>query len=215
MEVDVYATDGSLTGRTVKLDERVFGAEPNDHVLWLDVRRTQASARQGTHKTKERSEVRGSTRKLYRQKGTGRARTGPAKSPLRRGGGRTFGPRPRTYRLRLSKKTRRLARRSALAYKTQEGAIRLIEPLEFTEPSTASLAGLLHALEVADRRVLVVTAAHGAALWRSSCNLSRVSVREARNVTAEDILRAATLVCEEGAVDVLVRILETEAATTP
>ena len=143
MELDVYQHNGSPAGRTVALDSAVFAVEPNDHVLWLDVRRTQAAARQGTHKTKERGEVKGSTRKIYRQKGTGMARAGNIASPLRRGGGRTFGPRPHQYSVRLSKKVRRKAKRSALSYKAQEEAIRVIDPLNYDAPSTRELSDLL------------------------------------------------------------------------
>lgn len=214
MELAVYHVDGSETGRMVVLDAGVFGAEPNDHVLWLDIRRTQATSRQGTHKTKERSEITGSTRKLYRQKGTGMARSGNIKSPIKRGGGRAFGPRPRSYGLRLSRKTRRLARRSALSYKVQEEAIRVVETLVFAEPDTVLLVDLLEALTLTEKRVLVVTAAHAPNVYRSSRNLAKVAVREARCVSAEDILRAGILVCEEGAVDVLAETLGSTATET-
>ena len=207
MELDVHHSDGSQTGRTVRLDDGVFGVAPHDHVLWLDVRRTQASARQGTHKTKERGEINGSTRKLYRQKGTGMARSGAISSPLRRGGGRTFGPRPRTYSLRLTRKTRRLARRSALSYKASAEALRIVEPLSFEEPDTAGLASVIGAFELTGQRVLLVTAECAPALYRSSRNLARIDVREARNLSAEDILRAAVLLCEETALAVFSRTL--------
>ena len=199
----MHSLSGIATGRKVTVDDAVFADEPNDHVLWLDVRRTQASARQGTHKTKERGEIRGSTRKLYRQKGTGRARAGSISSPLRRGGGRIFGPRPRSYSVRLSRKVRRLARHSALTYKVQQGAIRVVEPLDFTESSTRNLLGIIEAFELQGQRTLVVTAEHSAFVYRSSSNLQRVEVKEARNLTAEDILRARTVLCEESAVSIL------------
>ena len=207
MELDVFHKDGTSAGRSVTFDSAVFEAEPNDHVLWLDIRRTQASRRQGNHKTKERSEVTGSRRKLYRQKGSGRARSGAAVSPLRRGGGRTFGPRPRTYTVRLTKKTRKLARRSALSYKVQDDAILVVEPLAFDRPSTRHLLGVLNALEVEKRPVLVITADHAPAVHRSSRNAPRVAVREARSVSAEDILRAGMIVMEEMAADVLTALL--------
>ncbi len=202
MELSVFQADGEETGRTVELGA-AFSMTPNDHVLWLDVRRTQAARHRGTHKTKERGEVRGSTRKLYRQKGTGMARSGSITSPLRRSGGRTFGPRPRRYYLRLSKTTRRLARASALSYKVQNDKIRVVEALAFEAPSTNSLVGLLDAFELSGIRVLVVTTAHAPAVHRSSRNLARVEVKEARSLSAEDILRAGTLLVEEGAIDVL------------
>lgn len=202
MELDVYQHNGSPAGRKIALDTAVFGVDPNDHVLWLDVRRTQASARQGTHKTKERGEVRGSNRKLYRQKGTGMARAGNAASPLRRGGGRIFGPRPHRYNVRLSKKVRRNARCSALSYKAREDAIRVVSPLDYESPNTRALLTLLGNLELEGQPVLIVTAANRPELFRSSKNLDRVVVREARNVSTEDILRARILVCEEDALAV-------------
>ena len=203
MEFDIHSLEGMPTGRTVEVEDAVFAAEPNDHVLWLDVRRTQASARQGTHKTKERGEVRASTRKLYRQKGTGRARAGSHSSPIRRGGGRTFGPRPRAYQIRLSRKVRQLARRSALTYKVRAGALRVVEGFDFDRPNTRELQDILASFELTDQRTLVITGAHNAPVYRSSSNLDRVVVKEARNLTAEDIMRAKVLLCEEAAVPVL------------
>ncbi|MCY4204966.1 MAG: 50S ribosomal protein L4 [Bacteroidetes bacterium] len=199
MELDVLQHNGSPAGRTITLDEAVFGVDPNDHVLWLDVCRTQAAARQGTHKTKERGEVKGSNRKLYRQKGTGMARAGNAASPVRRGGGRIFGPRPRTYNVGLNRKVRRNARCSALSYKVREEAIRVVDPLKFETPSSRALLTLLENLELTGHPVLIVTASHSPEVFRSSTNLNRVVVREARNVSTEDILRARILVCEEDA----------------
>ena len=206
MELPVHDIRGSETGRTVHLDAALT-QEPNDHVLWLDVRRTQASRRQGTHKTKERGEVKSSTRKLYRQKGTGLARPGTAASPLRRGGGRTFGPRPRRYRVRLSKKTKRLARASALSYKVQNERVRVVEPLGFEAPNTQQLIQAVAAFELTGTRVLVVTGQHAPFVHRSSTNLDRVDVKEARSLCAEDILRAGVLLVEEEAVDVLQQAL--------
>jgi len=202
MDLDVYQHNGSLAGRTIALDSAVFGIDPNDHVLWLDVRRTQAAARQGAHKTKERGEVKGSNRKLYRQKGTGMARAGNAASPLRRGGGRIFGPRPHQYHVRLNKKVQRNARCSALSYKAREEAIRIVDPLKFEAPNSRALFSLLENLELAGHPVLIVTASHSPEVFRSSTNLNRVVVREARNVSTEDILRAKILVCEEDALAV-------------
>ena len=214
MELGVYHKDGTSTERTVTLDPAVYAVEPNNHVLWLDVRRTQASRRQGTHKTKERSEVSGSGRKLYRQKGTGMARSGAVVSPLRRGGGRTFGPIPRSYTVRLSKKTKQLARRSALSYKVKDDAIRVVEPLAFERPSTRGLLGVLDALEVSKRPVLVITATNAPAVHMSSRNAPKVAVREARNVSAEDILRAGIIVMEEEATNVLAAVLGGDSTTS-
>ena len=216
MELEVYHRDGSATGRAVALDATVFGMQPNDHVLWLDVRRTQASSRQGTHQTKERGDVAGSMRKLYRQKGTGMARSGTAKSPLRRSGGRIFGPHPRSYSLRLGKKTRRLARRSALSYKARIDAIRVVEPLNFDGPSTHGLLAVLGALNISERRVLLITAQHEPNAYLSSRNTPGLVIREARNVSTEDILRAGTLLLEEDALQGLVSVLSStnETATS-
>ncbi len=207
MELQVYQVDGIETGRTVALDASVFGIAPNDHVLWLDVRRLQASRRQGTHKTKERSEVAGSMRKLYRQKGTGMARSGTAKSPLRRGGGRTFGPRPRKYTLKLNQKTRRLARRSALSYKAQEDGIRVVERIAFETPNTRQLIDMVAALDLDGQKVLFLTETSNDALYRSSCNLAKVHVGEARNASTEALLGAGVVVFEEGALAVLTEAL--------
>jgi len=203
MELQVYTIDGSEAGRTVTLDESIFGIEPNDHVLWLEVRRIQANARQGTHKAKERGEVAGSTRKLYRQKGTGMARAGSAKSPIRKSGGTIFGPRPRTYSLNLNKKTRQLARRSALAYKAQGDALRIVAGNEFETPSTRQLIDLVENLDLAGQKVLFLTADHNLALYRSSRNVAKLNVQEARNASAVDLLDAKVVIVQEGALDVL------------
>ena len=157
MDVDVYQDDGVEAGRTATLDPTIFDIEPNNHVIWLDVKRIQAHERQGTNKTKERSEVRGSTRKLYRQKGTGNARVGDAQSPIRRGGGRAHGARPRSYDHDLNRKEKRLARRSALAYKAQDDAVRVVENFSMDRPSTRELTDLLELLDLADEKVLVAT----------------------------------------------------------
>ncbi len=202
MKLDVYQHNGSLAGREVSLDPAIFGVDPNDHVLWLDVRRTQAAARQGTHKTKERGEVKGANRKLYRQKGTGLSRAGNAASPLRRGGGRIFGPRPHRYAVRINKKVQRNARCSALSYKAREEAIRVIDPLNYELPSSRELDTLLGNLEIKGQPILIVTKSHSPEVFRSSKNLHRVVVREARNVSTEDVLRAKILVCEEDALSV-------------
>ena len=207
MKLSVYKADGSKTRRKVELDADVFGIAPNDHVLWLDVRRLQASRRQGTHKTKERGEVAGSMRKLYRQKGTGMARSGTNKSPLRRGGGRVFGPRPRSYSLKLNQKTRRLARRSALSYKAQEENIRVVERIDFETPDTRQLIDMIVALDLGGQKVLFLTETNNDALYRSSTNLARVHVEEARNASTEALLGAGVVVFEEGAIAVLTEAL--------
>jgi large subunit ribosomal protein L4 len=203
METDVYTREGSLAGRSVELEPSVFGIDPNDHVIWLDVRRLQASQRQGTHKTKERNEVAGSRRKLYRQKGTGNARAGDAKSPIRRTGGRAHGVRPRSYDLNLNRKTKRLARRSALAYKAQDEAVRVVEDFSLEEPETRSLVDLAESVEADDRKVLFLTTENEPAIYKSSQNLPDFEVREARNATTFDILNADVVVFQEGGLEML------------
>ena len=201
MELPVYLEDGEESGRSVRLGG-AFTVTPNDHVVWLDVRRLQASRHQGTHKTKERGEVRGSTRKLYRQKGTGMSRSGSITSPLRRSGGRTFGPRPRKYSLRLSKKTRRLARASAMSYKVSDEKLRVVEQLNFEQPGTARLRQLLKNHHSSGGRVLVVTGENAPHIYRSSLNLSKVEVKGAHSLNTEDILRAHAILMEESAVGI-------------
>lgn len=207
MEQKVYAQDGREAGRTVALDATVFDIEPNDHAVWLDVRRIQAAGRQGTHKVKERSENAHSRRKLYRQKGTGFARAGDAKSPTRRGGGTMFGPRPRSYDMKVNKKTQRLARRSALTYKVREEALRVIEGFGIDTPRTRDLKDLLGRLDLAGRKVLVLTAEHNPAVYQSCRNLPKVSVLAAAEASTFDLLAAQVILVQEGALDVLSRHL--------
>ncbi len=207
MNAKVFGSDGSATKRKVKLDPSVFAIEPNDHVIWLDVRRIQASARQGTHKTKERSEVRGSTRKLYRQKGTGFARAGSRKSPLRRSGGTFFGPRPRQYGFKMNVKASRLARRSALSYKAQGDALRVVGDMQYDEPNSRKLSELMTTMGLFGNKVLVLTETHSPEVYRSSSNLPRVRVKEAQHASTLDILEADVVLFEEGALALLTRLL--------
>jgi large subunit ribosomal protein L4 len=207
MKVKVYSKEGKATRRSVTLDPDVFGVEPNDHAIWLDVRRVQANGRQGTHKSKERNETAGSGRKLYRQKGTGHARAGDAKSPIRRSGGRTFGPRPRTYALKINRKTQRLARKSALSYKAKEDGIRVVENLAFDEPSTRGLKEMITAHELANRKVLILTSGVQPALVQSGANLRKVCIREAASASTFDLLNANIVLIEEDAVEPLTVLL--------
>jgi len=215
MEVKVYRQDGSESGRSVTLDASIFEIEPNDHAIWLDVRSTQAAARQGTHKTRDRSEVAGSTRKLYRQKGTGYARAGSAKSPIRRSGGTIFGPRPHEYTVNVNRKTKRLARRSALAYKAQaDGGIRVLEGIDLNAPSTKQIVGLLQALELTGRKVLILTDITQPTIYKSGRNIPKVEVRDAASASTFDLLNAQVVVILENALPVLAQVLgnsETEA----
>lgn len=207
MKLKVYSRDGKASKRTVTLEPAAFVFEPNDHAIWLDVRRIQANARQGTHKTKERSETAGSRRKLYRQKGTGRSRAGDAKSPIRRSGGRTFGPRPRDYSMKINRKTQRLARRSALAYKAQEKAIGIIEDFSFDSANTKELRNIVAAMDLSGQKVLLLTNGVQTAIAQSSRNLRKVSVCEASSVSTFDVLNATFVLIQEGAVEALTRVL--------
>ena len=207
MEANVYQADGSEAGRSVSLDPAVFDITPSDHAIWLDVRAIQAAGRQGTHKAKERAETAGSTRKLYRQKGTGNARAGSAKSPIRKSGGTIFGPRPRDYTLHINRKTKRLARRSALTYKAREDALRVIEGLAFDVPSTRRIAGLLRTLELEHSKVLLLTSGPDEALYKSGRNIPKLVVRDASNVSTLDVLSAQAVILQDGALDVLSALL--------
>lgn len=208
MELPVHNEDGTEAGRQATLSDAVFDIEPNEHVVWLDVRRIQAAARQGTHKTKERSDVRGSGRKLYRQKGTGRSRAGDAKSPIRQTGGRAHGARPRDYELDLNKKTKRLARRSVLSAKADADALRVVEDFSFDRPSTRQLTDLLAQLGLdGDQKVLLLTAEHAPHVYRSSQNVSNLSVKEGRNASTVDVMKADMILAQEGALDALTDIL--------
>lgn len=203
MKLPVYTRDGAESGRSVELDEQVFGLEPNDHVIWLDVRAIQAHGRQGTHKTKERSEVARSTRKLYRQKGTGNARAGSGKSPIRKGGGTIFGPKPHEYRVGVNRKTKQLARRSALAHKLQAEAVRFVEDFAFDAPKTRDFASVLKGHDLASKKVLFLTAGYDEALYRSGRNLRKLSVRPAAEASTLDLMGAQVVLVQEGALDVL------------
>ncbi|MFN3597369.1 MAG: 50S ribosomal protein L4 [Rubricoccaceae bacterium] len=207
MNLPVYTRDGAEAGRTVTLDEAVFGIEPNDHAIWLDVRSIQAHGRQGTHKTKERSEVARSTRKLYRQKGTGGARAGDAKSPTRKGGGTIFGPRPHRYTVRVNRKTKQLARRSAVVHKLRADAVRVIEDLQLDTPRTREVVSLLAANGLAGRKVLLLTNGPQDVVYRSGRNIPKLEIRDAAQANTLDLLGAAVLLIQEGAVEPLTEAL--------
>lgn len=209
MDVEIYQDDGVGSGRSVTLDPTVFEIEPNDHIIWLDVKRIQAHERQGTNKTKERSEIRGSTRKLYRQKGTGNARVGDAKSPIRRGGGRAHGARPRNYTHDMNQKEKQLARRSALAYKVQDDAIRVVEDFSFDRPSTRELVDFLDLLDIKGEKVLIATTDVEKEIYLSAKNRSEVNVREVNSINTVDILDADILLFQEGALEWITKVLST------
>lgn len=213
MDLEIIQEDGVASGETVALDPTVFDIEPNDHVIWLDVKRIQANKRQGTHKTKERSDVRGSGRKLYRQKGTGNARAGDAKSPIRQTGGRSHGPRPRSYHQKVNKKTSRLARRSALSYKAQNESLYVVEDFSMDRPSTKDLRELLSLHDLTDTKVLVVTADLEKEIYLSARNLNKVSVREVQSLSTIDVLDADAVLLQHGALDYLTDLLSVDPAT--
>ena len=203
MELAVLNTQGQETGRKVVLSDAVFGVEANDHAIYLDVKQFLADNRQGTHKAKQRNEVAGSTRKLKRQKGTGGARCGSIKSPLFPGGGRIFGPVPRDYSFKLNKKLKRLARRSALTYKAQAGAISVIENLAMEAPKTKQVVALTQALKVENKKVLLILPEGNANLQLSCRNIPSVKPVLAQNVNTYEVMNANVLVMVEGAENVL------------
>lgn len=194
---------GNATGRTVSLSEKVFGREPSDHTLYQAIRLYNANQRQGTHKAKERSEVKGSTKKLRRQKGTGAARVGDIKSPIFRGGGRIFGPRPRSYSFKMNKKMRRVARYSALSYKMQDEAIKVVEDFQLETPRTKDYIEILKGLELSGQKTLLVTSESNKNIYLSARNLPKTKVVFADVLNVYDIMNADTLILCEGAVEKL------------
>lgn len=204
MKLEVLNISGSATGRSVDLPDDVFGIEPNEHVVYLAVKQYLAHQRQGTHKAKEKGEITGSTRKLKRQKGTGTARAGSIKSPVFRGGGRIFGPRPRTYSIKLNKKVNRLARRSALASKINSGQVKVVE--DFTAAKTKEYVSILKNLECTGKSLLV-TGEHDKSLYLSSRNIPKVSVVTAADLNTYQVMNGGTLLIAEGAVAKLISAL--------
>ena len=201
MELKVLNIEGKETGKMIKLDDQVFGVEPNDHAIYLDVKQYLANQRQGTHKSKERAEVAGSTRKIKRQKGTGTARAGSLKSPVFRGGGRVFGPRPRNYGFKLNKKVKQLARKSALAYKAKDNNIIALEAFTFDAPKTQQFVNIQNNLKINDKKSLFVLSEENKNIYLSSRNLKGVKVVVASELTTYDILNASSLILVEGSLD--------------
>ena len=202
MKLDVYNIEGSKTGRSVDLPDDIFAIEPNDHAVYLAVKQYRAAQRQGTHASKERNAVKGSTRKIKRQKGTGTARAGDIKNPMFRGGGRMFGPRPdRDYSIKLNKKVKRLARKSALTSKAQGGTLIVMEDFSFDAPKTKAFTGILNKLEIAGKKTLVVTTEHDANVYLSSRNVQGSSVMRAQDLSTYDILNNNTLILSEGSIN--------------
>jgi large subunit ribosomal protein L4 len=203
MEVKVLNVSGKETGAKVQLPEAIFGIEPNDHAIYLDVKQFLANQRQGTHKSKQRNEIAGSTRKLYKQKGTGGARAGSVKSPLFNGGGRVFGPQPRDYSFKLNKKLKVLARYSALTYKAQDSNVIVLEDFSFDTIKTKSYIQLVADLKATDVRTLLVLPAANNNVYLSSRNLKKTKVITVDQINTYDVLNAGKLVLTTGAVKIL------------
>ena len=200
MEVKVLNISGKETGAKVQLSENIFGIEPNDHAIYLDVKQYMANQRQGTHKSKQRNEIAGSTRKLYKQKGTGGARAGSIKSPLFNGGGRVFGPQPRDYSFKLNKKLKVLARKSALAYKAKDNNVVVIEDFTFDSIKTKNYRSLMEALNMGDKKTLLVLPAGDNNVYLSSRNIQRTKVIPASQLNTYDVLDAGVLVLTENSI---------------
>ncbi len=208
MKAKVYNIEGKETGKTVELADEIFGIEPNEHAMYLDVKRYLAAQRQGTHKTKERGEVAGSTRKIKRQKGTGTARAGSIKNPLFRGGGTVFGPRPRDYSFKLNKKIKRLARRSALSYMMKEGKIRVIEDFDLEAPKTKAFLKILDNFELNGKKSLFVLGDINKSVYLSARNLPEVKLVRGSDLNTYVILNAGNLLISEQGIAELEEILK-------
>ena len=210
MELKVYNIKGEDTGRKVQLNDDIYAIEPNEHVMYLAVRQYLADQRQGTHKSKERSELSGSTRKLFRQKGTGGARRGDINSPLLRGGARVFGPKPRDYSFKLNKKVKVLARKSALSSKITDGAIKVVEDFNFDAIKTKQMVKVLDSFKVNGNRNLFVFAEPNKNVVLSARNIQRTEVMLARNLSTYDILKAKNIFLTESALQPIVEVLNRE-----
>ncbi len=207
MELNVYDINGQETGRKITLNESIFGIEPNDHAIYLDVKQFMANQRQGTHKSKERSEISGSTRKLGRQKGGGGARRGDINSPLLVGGARVFGPKPRDYGFKLNKKVKVLARKSALSYKAQEEAIVIIEDFNFEAPKTKEFVEMTKKLKVSDRKLLLILPEANKNVYLSARNVQRAELVIASALNTYKVMAADKLVITESSLKAIDNVL--------
>ncbi len=201
MELVVYNTSGKETGRTVQLDEAIFGIEPNQHAVYLEVKQYLAAQRQGTHKSKERSEITASTKKLKKQKGSGSARYGDIKSPTFRGGGRVFGPKPRDYRFKLNKALKRLAKKSVLSQKMRENSIKVLEAFNFEAPKTKEFITLNNALGFEGKKSLYILPEANKNVYLSSRNLPKTTVLTYNEISSYDLVHAGEIVFLEGAIE--------------
>ncbi len=207
MELEIFAKDGKSTGKKAKLNDAVFAIEPNDHAIWLDVKQHLANKRQGTHKTLEKSEVSGSTKKLHRQKGTGGSRKGNIKSPLFKGGARVFGPKPRDYSFKLNKKVKDLARRSALTYKAKDGAIKVIDSVGISAPKTKDFASFLKSFQLDSRKSVLVVPSKDDNVLMSARNLQGARVVVASELSTYDIMNCNGMLIVQDAIAPLEAIL--------
>ncbi|MDR1380044.1 MAG: 50S ribosomal protein L4 [Tannerella sp.] len=203
MELNVLNKKGEDTGRTVTLNDAVFGIEPNDHAIYLDVKQHQANCRQGTHKSKERSEITGSTRKLIRQKGSGGARRGDIKSPVLVGGGRVFGPKPRDYSFKLNKKVKVLARKSALSYKAKEDAITVVEDFTLDAPKTKDFVTFMKDLKLDGKKILLVLPENNKSVYLSARNLKSADIVTVSELNTYKVLNAASLLLSESSIAII------------
>jgi large subunit ribosomal protein L4 len=203
MTLDIYKIDGKSSGKKVKLDDAIFGIEPNDHAIYLTVKAFLANQRQGTHKAKERAEVRGGGKKPWRQKGRGTARAGTTRSPLWIGGGTIFGPRPRDYRQKLPKKVRQLARKSALSYKAKDEQLMIVEDFTFEKPATKDFVSMINSLNLNGKKILLLTGKNDTNVYKSGRNISKVNVLEASKASTYDILNNQLLILQKSAIDAI------------
>jgi large subunit ribosomal protein L4 len=203
MKLDIFKTDGKSSGKKMDMPKDIFGIEPNDHAIYLSIKAYLANQRQGTHKSKERSEVRGGGKKPWRQKGRGGARAGTNRSPLWVGGGRIFGPRPRDYSQALPKKVKSLARKSAFSYKVKDEQVIILEDFDFEKPKTKEFVNILEALNVSGKKVLLLTNGKQKSVYRSGRNIPKVKVLEANKASAYDILNNQILILQKSTVDVI------------
>jgi len=207
MKVDVYKIDGSKASSKVELSDSIFGIEPNDHVIYLSVKAYNANQRQGTHKSKERSEVSGGGKKPWKQKGRGGARAGTSRSPLWVGGGTIFGPRPRNYRQKLNKKVNKLARMSALSYKTKAEQLLVVEDFNFESPKSKEFQSILKALKLNGKKTLLLTNGTLENVYKSGRNIEKVNIVEAEKASAFDLLNNQVVLIQKGALEKLESIL--------
>jgi large subunit ribosomal protein L4 len=202
MKVSIYNKSGEETGKQIELNDSIFGIDPNDHAIYLDCKQYMANNRQGTHSSKHRGIVSGSTKKLKRQKGTGTARAGSIKNPLFRGGGRVFGPEPRIYNFKLNKKLKKLARKSALTYRAKENNIYVVDNFNYDEIKTKNIISLKNNFKLDDKKILLIVANPNKNVYLSSRNLADVNVVIASDITTYDIMWSSILMIEEGSIDV-------------